>query len=128
MEQELDNEFTIEPWLSQIISQSHDIKLGNVYNKCKSFANHAFGENFCENFIKYLDPQYLPSGSIMEGSAFVRNLNPNFENYKMEQEVDIMDLLAKILKNRSREVIVDLTYAKGFAWIRYEPECFGLAS
>ena len=68
------------------------------------------------------------SGSLAEGSAFVRRLNPNLKENIIEQEIDIMDPLAKILKDRSRKVIVDLAYAKGFAWIRYEPECFGLAS
>ena len=130
MEHELDKGFTIEPWLSQIIRESHDLKFDNVVDKFKRLANRIIGENFCENFMKYVmkDINSLLSGSAAEGSAFVRNLNPSFENNKMEQEVDIMNLLAKILKNRSREVIVDLTYAKGFAWIRYEPECFGLTS
>ena len=77
---------------------------------------------------KNLDCNYLLSGSVVEGSSFVRNLNPNLRQNKVECEVDIMNPLAKILTNRSREVIVDLTYAKGFAWIRYKPECFGLAS
>ena len=34
--------------------------------------------------------------------------------------------LGKILKGRSRKVIIDLPYAKGFAWIKYKPRCMEL--
>ena len=37
MEKELDREFTIEPWLSQIIRESHDMKFDNVPNEFKRF-------------------------------------------------------------------------------------------
>ena len=130
MEKELDREFTIELWLSQIIRESHDMKFDNVPNEFKRFVP-IIGEKTFENFMETLDSKafnYLLSGSLAESSAFVKRLNPNLKDNIIEQEVDIMDLLAKILKGRSREVKVDLTYAKGFAWIRYEPECFGLAS
>ena len=62
------------------------------------------------------------SGSCMEGAALVRNLNPNLK--LPEKEIDIMLPVTKILRNRSKEVIVDLEYAKGYVWIKYEPGCF----
>ena len=49
----------------------------------------------------------------------VRNLKPNRPQEYIETEADIMRYLGKILKGRSREIIVGLTYAKGFAWIKY---------
>ena len=64
----------------------------------------------------------------MEGASFVRNLMPDLPEKYAEQEIDIIFPLAKILKNKSIEIIVDLTYAKGFAWIKYEPGCFALHS
>ena len=67
-----------------------------------------------------------PSGSTIEGAFFARNLNPNFPEKYIEGEMDVMLPLATISRNKSREVIVDLTYAKGFVWIKYEPGCFGL--
>ena len=75
-------------------------------------------------FARELAGSYKFSGSFMEGAAFARNLNPNFHKELFEGELDIMFPLTKILRNRSREVIVDLEYAKGFAWIKYKPECF----
>ena len=58
----------------------------------------------------------------MEGAFLARNLNPNLSKKYHEGEMDLMLHLAKILRGRSRQV--DLKYAKGFAWIKYEPECF----
>ena len=77
-------------------------------------------------FARELVRSYKFSGSFMEGAAFARNLNPNFHKELREGELDIMFPFAKILRNRSREVIVDLEYAKGFTWIKHKPECFDL--
>ena len=79
------------------------------------------GKKFARELVK----SFQLSGSFMEGAAFVRNLNPNFQKDLLcEGEMDMMFPLSKILKNRLEEVIVDLEYAKGFAWIKYKPECF----
>ena len=67
-----------------------------------------------------------PCGSIVEGPFFARNFNSSFPESYIETEADIMISLGKILRNKSREVIVDLTYAKGFAWIKHEPGFFRL--
>ena len=67
-----------------------------------------------------------PCGSIVEGPFFARNFNSSFPESYIEGEVDVMISLGKILRNKSREVIVDLTYAKGFAWIKHEPGFFRL--
>ena len=79
------------------------------------------GKKFARELVK----SFQLSGSFMEGAAFVRNLNPNFQKDLLcEGEMDMMFPLSKTLKNRLEEVIVDLEYAKGFAWIKYKPECF----
>ena len=67
---------------------------------------------------------FLLSGSAVEGAVNARSLNPALPNKYYEGELDIMLPITKILRNRSREVIVDLEYAKGFTWIKYKPECF----
>lgn len=54
----------------------------------------------------------------MEGAFLARNLNPNLSKKYHEGEMDLMLHLAKILRGRSRQVIVDLKYAKGFVWIK----------
>lgn len=58
---------------------------------------------------------FLISGSSMEGASLARNLNPNLNKKYFEREVDMMLPVTRILRNRSREVIVDLKHAKGFA-------------
>ena len=67
---------------------------------------------------------FLISGSSMEGASLARNLNPNLNKKYFEREVDMMLPVTRILRNRSREVIVDLKHAKGFAWIKHKPGCF----
>ena len=73
---------------------------------------------------KAIAGSFLLSGSAIEGALNARSLNPTLPNKYYEGELDIMLPLTKILRNRSREVIVDLEYAKGFTWIKYKPECF----
>ena len=68
------------------------------------------------------------SGSVVEGCAFARNLNSNLPRKYIDGEFDIMFPFAKILRNKYRDIIVDLTYARGFACIKYESKCFGLDS
>ena len=122
MEHKTENEFSIEPWLSKIIAHSHHGKFG--LNFIKSFFDDmTLGGNFGD-----ISVDDVIFGSMVEGSTSVRNLNPKFKKGTYEMEMDVMVPRAKILKDKSREVIVDLAYAKGFAWIRYKPECFGLKS
>ena len=40
--------------------------------------------------------------------------------------MDIVWPWTEILRNNSIEITVDLAYAKGFAWIKYQPGSFGL--
>ena len=74
--------------------------------------------------VKDITGSFLLSGSAIEGALDARNLNPTLPKKYYEGELDIMLPLTKILRNKSREVIVDLEYAKGFAWIKYKPGCF----
>ena len=68
---------------------------------------------------------FVLSGSAVEGALNARNMNPiNVTNKCYEGELDIMFPFTKILRNKSREVIIDLEHAKGFTWIKYKPECF----
>ena len=60
----------------------------------------------------------------MEGASLARNLNPNLNKKYFEREVDMMLPVTRILRNRSRKVIVDLKHAKGFAWIKHKLGCF----
>ena len=114
----------------------------SLYSHCVKF-KYDFLKRFFVNIAEQLNPavktsaveaienfyvKYQMSGSIMEGAAFARNLNPNLLEKYVEGEFDIMFPFAKVLKNKSIEIIVDLTYAKGFAWIKYEPGCFALDS
>ena len=114
MDDETERELSIE-------RKANSIELYPHYRK------HFFGRvsNYFE--LLYQTPNVsLPiiSGSFMEGAAFARNLNPHLNKKLYEQEVDIMVPVTKILRNRSREVIADLGYAKGFVWIKYKPGCF----
>ena len=74
--------------------------------------------------VKDITGSFLLSGSAIESALDARNLNPTLPKKYYEGELDIMLPLTKILRNKSREVIVDLEYAKGFAWIKYKPGCF----
>ena len=114
MEDETERELSTERKINSIILYLHYRKplIAKVYD-----------------FIELLDQtkkEKLPivSGSCMEGAQMARNLNPNMNKKYYEREFDIMFPVTKILRNRSREVIVDLGYAKGFAWIKYKPGCF----
>ena len=48
-------------------------------------------------------------GSVIEGCAFARNLNPKLSRKYIEGEFDIMFTFAKILRNKYRKIIVHLT-------------------
>ena len=63
---------------------------------------------------------------MTEGTIGTRHLNPKFSKIYFENEIDVMFPVAKILRSKSKEVILDLIYAKGFVWIKYEPGCFAL--
>ena len=134
MEKEAERETLIEQLLNQTSMDKYSAKLGNnamnnIFHITKelpeSEAEWAFklAENFFENTREYCEV----TGSIAEGAAMVRNLKPNRPQEYIEAEADIMCYLGKILKGRSREIIIDLPYAKSFAWIKYEARCMELA-
>ena len=51
---------------------------------------------------------------MTEGTIGTRHLNPKFSKIYFENEIDVMFPVAKILRSKSKEVILDLIYAKGF--------------
>ena len=131
MDEETDREFSLE-------RQAYQKGLYSLFPKF----NWIYQPRFISGFIEQFNPavkervielakeakesigSFFWSGSVMEGAFLVRNLNPNLSKKYHEVEIDLMMHLTKILRSRSREVIVDLEYAKGFVWIKYEPECF----
>lgn len=125
MDEETEREFSLER---------------QVYEKCLYYIFPKFSwiyqPRFITGFIEQLNPgvkqraielaqkandsvgSIFWSGSVMEGAFLARNLNPNLSKKYHEGEMDLMLHLAKILRGRSRQVIVDLKYAKGFVWIK----------
>ena len=63
---------------------------------------------------------------MAEGSTYVRMLNPDLGNNDKDFDTDFMEPLAKMFKDRSNKLIIDLSYAKGIALIRYKFKCFAL--
>ena len=144
MEEETGSEYSIEKNESEEREQSLErllkqINVGFYFPKHKHDAMKTVSanivgqlhESFLESTIEYVEKvaEYWNfSGSAVEGAALARNLNPNLRQKYIEYEFDAMIILAKILKGKAREIIVDLTYAKGFAWIKLKAECFGSGS
>ena len=129
MEVVTERELSIERRINQkhLYSQFPEIK----WNFCRILNfnwDEQLNETVIERYMKLcqaiMAESFLSSGSVMEGALLARNLNPKISNKYHEVEIDIMFPLTKILRNRSREVIVDLQYAKGFTWIKYKPGCF----
>ena len=127
-----EREESLERLLKQINAGSYFPK--HKYDTIKTLSAKIVGqlpESFLESTIEVVEKvaEYWNfSGSAMEGAALVRNLNPNLRQKYIEHEFDAMIILAKILKGKAREIILDLTYAKGFAWIKFKAECFGSGS
>ena len=132
MDKESERESSIETLLNQerIYSYCQKVEydfMKRLFVDLVEQLNPVLKESALEDFGE-LSQMFQLSGSVVEGCAFARNLNPNLPGKYIEGEFDIMLPFAKILKNKYREIIVDLTYARGFAWIKYESECFGLDS
>ena len=128
MDEESERELSIERLLHQSSLYSHCVKF-DFMMKCffvniAEQLNPVAKANALETLEKYFE-QFQLSGSLVEGAVFARNLNPNLPEKYLESEFDLMLPFAKILRNKSTEIIFDLTYAKGFAWIKYEAGCFG---
>ena len=132
MDEEPEKELSIERLLHDNSLYGHCLKFKHDSMKC-FFVNiaeqlHPKVKISAVEAIEDLSKTFQMSGSIMEGAAYARNLNPSLPKKYAEAEFDFMIPFAKILKNKSIEIIVDLTYAKGFAWVKYEPGCFALDS
>ena len=123
MDANLEQEILIEHLLNQINLDFHFPKFEN--DSIADFMN-MLGESLVTseniNLFKEFSESFLISGSFMEGAAFIRNINPNFSRNFAEVEYDIMFPMAKVLKYKSKDVIVDLEYAKGFTWIRFDSD------
>ena len=124
MDANLEQEILIEHWLNQINLDFHFPKFEN--DSMKAFLMNMLGELLVTaesvNLFKKFSERFLFSGSIMEGAAFIRNINPNLPRNFFEVEYDIMFPIAKVLKYKSKNVIVDLEYAKGFTWVRFDSD------
>ena len=127
MDEETERELSIERQINQkhLYSEFPKSKWNSSEILISSIAEQLNGtvKKATMEFAKKLG-SFLLSGSCIEGAANARSLNPTLPNKYHESEFDVMLPLTKILRNRSREVIVDLEYAKGFTWIKYKPECF----
>ena len=125
MEKEAERERLIEQLLNQTSMDKYNSKLGNDAIKNKVFhLTKELSVSETERAFKCLEKSFENtqiSGSIAEGAAMVRNLKSNLPEEYIQTEVDLMCSPGKILKSRSREIIIDLPYTKGFAWIKYEP-------
>ena len=124
MDANLEQEILIEHWLNQINLDFHFPKFEN--DSIKAFFMNMLGESLVTsesvNLFKKFSESFLFSGSFMEGAAFIRNINPNLPRNFFEAEYDIMFPIAKVLKYKSKDVIVDLEYAKGFTWVRFDSD------
>ena len=127
MDKESERELSVERLLYQSSSYSHcvklDFKMKGFFVNIAEHLNPVVKASALEALEKLFEHVQL-SGSVAEGAMFARNLNPNLPKKYLEGEFDLMLPFAKILRNKSREVIVDLVYAKGFVWIKYEAGCF----
>ena len=125
MDANVEQETLIEHWLNQINLDFHFPKFEN--DSIKAFFMNMIEETLVTsesvNLFNEFSKSFLFSGSFMEGAAFIRNINPNLPRNFFEVEYDIMFPIAKVLKNKSKDVIVDLEYAKGFTWVRFDT-CF----
>ena len=127
-----DREQSLERLLKQINVGSYFPK--DIHDVMKTISANIVGQqpkSFLENAMEHVEKVaecWNYSGSAVEGAAYARNLNPNLRKKYVECEWDVMIILAKILKTKAKEIIVDLTYAKGFAWIKFKAECFGSGS
>ena len=131
MDEELKRELSLERLLNlkkiDFLPQKFDFDLMKYFvSNILEQLNPAIKTSTYESIKHYLLELWQPCGSIVEGPVFARNFNPRFPRSYLEAEVDFMVSLGKILQDKSMEVIVDLTYAKGFAWIKYEPGSFRL--
>ena len=129
MDEETERELFIERQINQkqLYSEFPKFKRNFFQSFIFSFAeqlNGTFKEKGMELAKAYAE-LFVLSGSAVEGALNARNMNPiNVTNKCYEGELDIMFPFTKILRNKSREVIIDLEHAKGFTWIKYKPECF----
>ena len=132
MDEEMKRELSTERRISQAHLYSEFPKIKWNFRQTLNFN---FDEQLNETDIEGIEGRmklsqaimgrpFLFSGSAMEGALHAKNVNPTLPNKYYEIEIDIMFPLTKILRNRSREVIVDLEYAKGFTWVKYKPGCF----
>ena len=129
MDDETERELSIERRINQKHLYSEFPKfIGNYFQTLNFNFDEQLNKTVIEGGMKLFPPfmgeSFLLCGSFMEGALNARNLNPTLPNKYYEGELDIMLPLTKILRNRSRDVIVDLEYAKGFTWIKYKPGCF----
>ena len=110
MDANVEQETLIEHWLNQINLDFHFPKFEN--DSIKAFFMNMIEETLVTsesvNLFNEFSKSFLFSGSFMEGAAFIRNINPNLPRNFFEVEYDIMFPIAKVLKNKSKDVIVDL--------------------
>ena len=124
MDASLEKEILIEHWLNQINLVFYFPKFEN--DSIKAFLINMLRESLVTsesvNLFQKFSDSFLFSGSFMEGAAFIRNINKNLPRNFFEAEFDIMFPTAKVLKRKSKDVILDLEYAKGFTWVRFDSD------
>jgi Mab-21 protein. len=117
-----DNEILIvEDLLKQLEIEAHFPKLSDQQFKTflAAVRKNISGDESAGEFPKYA---FLFSGSMMEGAPFVRNLNPKQRRKYAECEFDMMFPMGTIIKGQEENVIQDLSYAKGFVWLKYKKD------
>ena len=121
MDANVEQELFIEDLLNQINLDIYFPKFNN--DLLKALIMNMFRDSpEIVDVLKQCSQMLLFSGSVVEGALAIRNINPNFPRNAIEAEVDIMLPIARVLKYKSKDVIVDLEYAKGFTWAKYGPD------
>ena len=118
MDANVEQELFIEDLLNQINLDIYFPKFDNDLLKAL-FMNMFRDSPEIVDVLKQFSQMLLFSGSVVEGALAIRNLNPNSPRNVIEAEGDIMLPIARVLKDKSKDVIVDLEYAKGFTWAKY---------